>query len=156
MPIPLPNLDDRRWADLVEEGRSLIPLYAPEWTDHNASDPGITLLELFAWVAEMDIYEINRVPDRHKRKFLSLVGVSPLPPAAARAALSFQLKAPATRFDLPVGTECDGANADGVKTPFCTLAPLTVLDARIQAVVSFDSSAYLDLTGRWNRGRLST
>ena len=40
--LPLPNLDDRRWADLVEEGRALIPFYAPEWTDHNASDPGIT------------------------------------------------------------------------------------------------------------------
>ena len=152
MPIPLPNLDDRRWADLVEEGRSLIPLYAPEWTDHNASDPGITLLELFAWIAEMDIYRINRIPDRHKLKFLSLAGVSPNPPQAARAALSFQLKAPATKFDLPAGTECDGADPNGVDTAFCTLAALTVMDASMQSVVSFDSSVYVDLTGRWNRG----
>ncbi len=76
MPIPLPNLDDRRWTDLVDEGRSLIPVYSDEWTDFNPSDPGITLLELFAWIAEMDIYQINRIPDRHKRKFLELIGGS--------------------------------------------------------------------------------
>jgi hypothetical protein len=48
MGVPLPNLDDRRWIDLVEEGRSLLPFYAPQWTDHNIHDPGITLLELFS------------------------------------------------------------------------------------------------------------
>lgn len=61
MPIPLPNLDDRRWAELVEQGRALIPLYSPEWTDHNASDPGITLMELLAFIAEMDVYRLNRI-----------------------------------------------------------------------------------------------
>ena len=45
MKVPLPNLDDRRWADLVDEGRSLIPFYAPDWTDHNIHDPGITFLQ---------------------------------------------------------------------------------------------------------------
>ena len=73
--LPLPNLDDRRWSDLVQEGRGLIPVYAPEWTDHNAHDPGITLIELLAWVAEMDVYRLNRIPDRHKLKFLALVGI---------------------------------------------------------------------------------
>ena len=51
MPISLPNLDDRRWAELVDEGRALIPLYSRDWTNHNAADPGITLIELFAWIA---------------------------------------------------------------------------------------------------------
>jgi hypothetical protein len=61
----------------IRQGQALIPLYAREtWTDHNAHDPGITLMELFAWIAEMDIYQINRVPDRHKRKFLALVGTA--------------------------------------------------------------------------------
>jgi hypothetical protein len=97
MPIPLPNLDDRRWADLVEEGQALIPLYAREtWTDHNAHDPGITLMELFAWIAEMDIYQLNRIPDRHKRKFLALVGITSEPPQPARTVLSFRLKDGAT------------------------------------------------------------
>ena len=43
-----PDLDDRRWKDIVDEARGLIPKYAPQWTDHNPSDIGITLIELFA------------------------------------------------------------------------------------------------------------
>src|SRR6266542_3759061 len=72
--LPLPNLDDRRWEDLVDEGRSLIPFYAPEWTDHNVHDPGISLLELFAWVTEQDLYTVNRVTDAHRRKLLARAG----------------------------------------------------------------------------------
>ena len=53
MPMPMPNLDDRRWDDLVDEGRALIPVYSRDWTDHNVSDPGITFLELFAWITEL-------------------------------------------------------------------------------------------------------
>ena len=73
MPITLPNLDDRRYADLVEEARSLIPTYAPEWTDHNESDSGITLIELFAYLSEMLIYRLNRVTDANRYAFLKLL-----------------------------------------------------------------------------------
>ena len=81
MPITLPNLDDRRYADLVEEARSLIPTYAPEWTDHNESDPGVTLIELFAYLAEMLLYRLNRVTDANRYAFLKLLdpGLTPLP-----------------------------------------------------------------------------
>lgn len=73
MPIPLPELDDRRFADLVEEGRRLIPALAPSWTDHNPSDPGITLIELFAFVSELLMYRANRVSDANKRVFVQLL-----------------------------------------------------------------------------------
>lgn len=73
MPLSLPNLDDRRYADLLEEARSLIPSYAPEWTNHNPSDPGVTLVELFAYVTEMLVYRVNRVTDDNKRAFLKLI-----------------------------------------------------------------------------------
>src|SRR5437764_6772988 len=73
MPLSLPNLDDRRYADLVEEARSLIPSYAPEWTNHNPSDPGITLVELFAYLTEMLVYRVNRVTDDNIRAFLKLI-----------------------------------------------------------------------------------
>ena len=63
MPIVLPNLDDRTFVDLVEEARTLIPTHAPEWTDHNPSDPGITLVELFAYLAEILMYRLNRISD---------------------------------------------------------------------------------------------
>ena len=73
MPLQLPNLDDRRYADLVEEARSLIPTFAPEWTNHNPSDPGITLIELFAFLSEMLIYRLNRVTARNVLSFLKLL-----------------------------------------------------------------------------------
>ena len=69
MPIPLLNLDDRKFADLFEEMRTLIPRYAPEWTNHNTADPGIMLLELFAWLTEATIYRVNRVPEASKLRF---------------------------------------------------------------------------------------
>lgn len=73
MSIPLPNLDDRTYADLVEEARSLIPIECPEWTDHNPSDPGIILIELLAWLTEMVLYRVDRVPDRNFATFLTLL-----------------------------------------------------------------------------------
>lgn len=73
MSIPLPNLDDRTYQDLVEEARSLIPIECPEWTDHNPSDTGIILIELLAWLTEMTLYRVNVVGDRNYEMFLSLL-----------------------------------------------------------------------------------
>jgi len=73
MPIQLPNLDDRAYADLVEEALALIPTYAPEWTNHNPSDPGITLIELFAHLTEMLLYRLNRVTDANMLAFVKLL-----------------------------------------------------------------------------------
>ncbi|MFB2875386.1 baseplate J/gp47 family protein [Floridanema aerugineum] len=73
MPIQLPNLDNRTYDDLVQEALSLIPTYAPEWTNHNPSDPGITLIELFAYLTEMLNYRLNRVTNANKQTFLNLI-----------------------------------------------------------------------------------
>lgn len=73
MGLPLPKLDDRTYSGLVEEARALIPAYAPRWTDHNASDPGITLVELFAWLAEMLVYRADQLPASHVVTFLRLL-----------------------------------------------------------------------------------
>lgn len=77
MPIPLPNLDDRRFVELVEEGIRLIPGLAPSWTDHNASDPGITFIELFAYISEMLMYRANRITDANKQAFVKLLRGDP-------------------------------------------------------------------------------
>ena len=53
MPLTAPNLDDRRFDDLVAEARALIPRYTPEWTNHNESDPGIAIMQLFAWFTDL-------------------------------------------------------------------------------------------------------
>jgi len=73
MPVPMPNLDDRRFDDLVREGRTIIPLQAPQWTNHNPADPGITILELFAYVAEMLLYQTNRITDHHRQQFVRML-----------------------------------------------------------------------------------
>jgi len=74
MPLPVPNLDDRTFEQLVDEARALIPRNLPAWTDHNPSDPGVTLMELFAFLIEAAIYQINRVPERSLENFAKLVG----------------------------------------------------------------------------------
>lgn len=73
MSLPSPNLDDRTYADLVEEARSLIPIEYREWTDHNPSDTGIILIELLAWLTEMMLYRINQVPEKNIETFLKLL-----------------------------------------------------------------------------------
>ena len=73
MPINLPNLDDRRYADLILEARAMIPSHAPQWTNYNPSDPGITLIELFAYLTELLMYRQNRIADANVRAFLKLI-----------------------------------------------------------------------------------
>ncbi len=73
MALPLPNLDDRTYADLVEEAIAQIPQEYPEWTDHNPTDTGIILIELLAWLTEMTLYRVNQIPDENYVSFLSLL-----------------------------------------------------------------------------------
>lgn len=99
MALPAPDLDDRTFQDIVDEAKRLIPQFTPEWTNHNLSDPGVALIELFAWMSEMVLYRVNQVPDRLFVHFLNLVGISPFPPSVARADITFWLSAPQ---DFPV------------------------------------------------------
>lgn len=109
MILPTPVLDDRRFQDIVDEAKRLIPRYCPEWTDHNVSDPGIALLELFAWMTEMILYRLNQVPDLLYTRFLELMGIRLFPGASARVDLTFWLSAPqpepvTIRLGTQVGT----------------------------------------------------
>jgi predicted phage baseplate assembly protein len=104
--LPTPNLDDRDFQDIVDGTRRLIPRYCPEWTDHNLSDPGITLIELFAWMMDMLLYRLNRVPDKNFITFLDLIGVRLLPPSAAQVDVTFRLSAPQPEMvTISEGTE---------------------------------------------------
>ena len=106
MAIPVPNLDDRTFQDLVNEARSRIPVHCPEWTDHNLSDPGITLIELFAWMTELILYRLNKVPEKNYLKFLELIGVQMAPANPASTEITFRLAAPVTdQVTIPRGTE---------------------------------------------------
>lgn len=92
--LPAPNLDDRTFQSLVDDARRLVHRRCPEWSDHNISDPGITLIETFAMMVDQLIYRLNRVPDRNYIKFLELLGLELRPPGAAQGEATFWLSAP--------------------------------------------------------------
>jgi len=95
MALPEPILDDLRFQkDLVDEARRRIIRYCPEWTDYNLSDPGITLIELFAWMTEMITYRLNLVPDKNYIRFMDFLGIRLMPATSARTELTFRTSTP--------------------------------------------------------------
>ncbi|MGH2562172.1 MAG: putative baseplate assembly protein [Thermomicrobiales bacterium] len=101
-----PNLDDRTFQDMVDEAKRLIPRYCPEWTDHNVSDPGVAMIELFAYLTEGMIFRLNQVPDKTHIHFLDMIGVELMPAQAAVADVTFTLSAPQPApVRIPEGTE---------------------------------------------------
>ncbi|MEY2514376.1 MAG: hypothetical protein QOJ89_1734, partial [bacterium] len=94
--LPEIELDNRGFQELVSEARMRIARRCPEWTEHNVSDPGITLIELFAWMTEMTTYRLNRVPDKIYVHLLELLGVPMRPATPARAQVRFTLAAAPT------------------------------------------------------------
>src|SRR5678815_5103969 len=102
--IPPPKLDDRTFHDIVAEAISMIPRYAPEWTNHNPSDPGITRIELAAWMTDQLIYRLNQVPEKNYVGFLNLLGIKLRPPRAAKALVRFSLWEGAQQPRVPRGT----------------------------------------------------
>jgi predicted phage baseplate assembly protein len=106
MPLPAPNLDDRRFQDLVDDAKRLVQRRCPEWTDHNVSDPGVTLIETFAFVVDQVLYRLNRVPERSYVTFLELMGVELFAPSAARVDVTLWLTAePDEDRVIEAGTE---------------------------------------------------
>jgi len=117
MTIEAPNLDDRNFAQLLHEADQIILQKSPTWTDTTPSDPGRVLLELFAYLTELMIYRLNRVPDKAYREFLRLIGVRLHPPAAARVTLRFSRTAAGPPVDIPRGTRVTMARATGAGEP---------------------------------------
>jgi hypothetical protein len=89
--LPIPNLDDRYFDQIVQEARKAIPKLFPQWTDENAHDPGITLLELMSWMTEVQQYYLNRITEKNERKFLKLLGIHLKESVPATALLAFSV-----------------------------------------------------------------
>lgn len=124
MSLPSPNLDDRTFAQLVQDARARIGISSPEWTDLSVGDPGITLLELFAFLTETMIYRLNRIPEKAYIEFLRLLGVHLLPPEAASTEALFKLAKPSSKStDIPRGTRVSVSRAEsGADAPVFVVA----------------------------------
>jgi predicted phage baseplate assembly protein len=132
--LPSSNLDDRAFDDLVDECIMRIPRYCPEWTDHNLSDPGITLIELFAWLTDQMLLRFNQVPRKNYVAFLELLGIRLQPPAPAYTELTFYLSAalPET-YTIPAGLEASTIQTETTESiTFSTDSPLIIGQPRIQ------------------------
>lgn len=168
MGVEIPELDDRDYAALVEDARKRIPVHSEDWTDHNAHDPGITIVETLAWITETYLYQLDRVTDAHREKYLRLLGDEPRPPEPASVRLKVQLRSPdessgATDRDGPPldgerideGTALVASDGTGVERRFETARPITLTGARIARVVSeygerrVDNSTANDVDGMY-------
>ena len=128
MAIPIPSLDDRRYQDLLDEALARIPVHNPEWTNFNKSDPGVTLVEVFAFLTETLLYRCNQIPERNRRKFLSLLGVPLEPASSARGLVVFANDRGAlTTITLNAGLEVRAG-----QVPFRTERGLDVLPLEAQ------------------------
>nr|MBA2540285.1 putative baseplate assembly protein [Deltaproteobacteria bacterium] len=145
--IPPPKLDDRTFNDIVEEAISMIPRYAPEWTNHNPSDPGITLIELAAWMTDLLIYRLNQVPDKNYVAFLNLLGIKLRAPRAARAVTRFTLVDGAVKQRVPRGSQVSTPQATEEHTvTFETARDCVITAARPDRCFSYYDESYAENT----------
>jgi predicted phage baseplate assembly protein len=146
VPLTPPLLDDRKFDDLFQEARLRVARYNSTWTDFNESDPGITLLQLFAWLTEMMLYRMNQVPERNYLKFLQLLGLELWPAQPAVAALTFTPPKPGSAavslVTVPAGTQVGAQADDGSLRVFETEADLDVIPLPLGDVQVFDGSAF--------------
>ena len=148
MSLPVPNLDDRSWKQIVDEAMRLIPRYCPEWTNHNSSDPGVTLLELYAWMTEMVLYRLNKVPEKNFLTFLDLIGVRLKPPEPARVVLELTPSEGADgELVVKKGTQVATLQAAGAEpVTFETLRDITLLPVHVVRAASSHRATVADHT----------
>lgn len=144
-----PVIDDRTYDDIVEEARARIQRYTPEWTDVNESDPGMTMVELFAWLTEMQIYRLGKVPELNYLKFLELIGIELNTAKPATAQLSFPVEEDHTEpyVVVPARTQVSTEEPDEEgDILFETDRSLIVLTAKLDAVIAFDGFQKRDVS----------
>lgn len=135
MPLAPPPLDDRRYDDLRAELLARIPAHTPEWTQPQVGDPGVTLVELFAWLADTVLYRANLIPERQRLAFLSLVGQPLRPARPAQGLVALQLERGTQAMEVPPGSALTGP------CPFQTLDRVSVLPVQGQCFIKRSLSA---------------
>ncbi len=141
--LPSPKLDDRKYEDILNEVIALIPRYCPEWTNHNPSDPGITLLELAAHMTEQILYRLNRVPEKNYVAFLNLLGIKLQPPRAARTLLQFALEEGSSAQKIAARTlAATPQSSDQEAVEFETARDVMIIPSAIDRCFSYYNETY--------------
>ena len=147
MTLDAPDLDSRDFDQLINEARQRIARWTPEWTDHNASDPGIALFELFTWLTETLLHEFNRIPDLNYVKFLDLLGLRQTPARAARAELTFTADSTAPKpVVVPELTQAAAEGAGGATVVFETDREITLVPYALDSLMVDDGAALQPVT----------
>ncbi|HYI13096.1 MAG TPA: baseplate J/gp47 family protein [Thermoanaerobaculia bacterium] len=133
MPITLPKIDDRRYDQLVDEAISRIPVHTPEWTNFNRSDPGVTLIEVFAFLTESILYRANQIPERNRKKFLQLLRIPLNAATEARGLVTVTNGVASTKPEPVVLTE--GVEVRAGEVPFRTTRSVDVLPVEGQIYI---------------------
>jgi hypothetical protein len=134
MSLLLPNLDDKPFGRIVEEARALIPSTAPEWTDHNVHDPGITFIELFAWLAEIQHFRLNHTAAASYLRFFSLMDLKPFGPRPAEVTVAFEFSSLANGVFVPAHTRIWAIGNESL--PFATTRDLYLTAAKLKKVIT--------------------
>lgn len=148
----IPVIDDRRFDDIMAEVKTRIARYTPEWspvwTDFNDSDPGITMVQLFAWLADLLLYRMGRVPEMNYIKFLELLGIELNPAQPALAEITFPVQDTFTDpyVIVPERTQVAATSTDGsAPVIFETQRALIALTPRLKSLQAFDGYDYTDI-----------
>lgn len=81
--LKIPQLDDLTYEQMINRAIARIPTMTDQWTDFNSHDPGITVLQTYAWLVDMLNYYMNATGDVHVQKYLKLLGIEPQPARAS-------------------------------------------------------------------------
>jgi predicted phage baseplate assembly protein len=147
MPLKAPDLDTRSFEEIFEELRLRIPRYAPEWTDFNESDPGITMLQLFSSLSEMMLYQMNRIPERNYIKFLQLLNMELRPAQSALAHLTFMPQVGASIQSIRARSQVSAQPPDGGDPlVFETEEGLDLIEVLLTDIQVFDGQSFVNVS----------
>lgn len=146
MTIDVPDLDDASFEELFDEATKRLPAYDDDWTDYNPSDPGIVLLELFAYLTDTYTYQLDTVTDEHRRKYLQLIGERPRPPDPATLRVALSLPDGAEPAEVPAGTQLAVIDETDSREVFETTDDVVLMDAAIESVLTDHSEGRTDHT----------
>ncbi len=144
----LPTIDNRRYDDIKKEVRTRIARYTPEWTDFNDSDPGMAMVQVFAWLMEMLLFRLGKVPKLNYIKFLQLLGIELKPAEPARTEITFPVLDSYTEpyVIVPPRTQVAAESDEGDLIVFETERSLVALAAKLAAVQVHDGYQHRAIT----------